>query len=626
MARQQTEKDIKSLHGLESVRMKPAMYIGHIDSYGLWTIFRELADNTVDEFLAGRNKLCHLIYDGTACWCIDAGEGVPVGNIKFKAHNHMITMPAIVAIFSQLHTGGKLEAGGKAYDVSRGTHGVGSKATNALSTEFRVWTKRDSTWHTVAFSKGELTEDLSTAKRAPVLPFGIKAPSSGTIIKFVPDMSIFEKRSKLKPTDVFQWCELTSYLNGGLTLKFTDPNGKTKEWFSKNGASDYLANLITTNGANDLGKPCVLTTKSYDLAIAFTDYDGTDFRGFTNGLLNADGGVHVNSFYAALSKVLLQYKGARQTFTGVDLREGLLGLINYKISSPAFNSQTKERLIDERVTEPCTASLTDELTTFFNSNKALAKRICERIDQLRALKNEFANNKRVLKELKTSGRKSILPTKLVASIGSKPADRELFLVEGDSAGGSAAKARDKSYQEMLPLKGKILNVYKAVSSKVFDSEEVINILKSIGYDPSKPNPMEHLRVGRIVLLGDADPDGGHVNTLNLCLLAKYMPALFTEGMVYVAKGAEYVIETDDRNYYAGSPDEMRKLVPNQALMKRLLHLKGWAELSAKGLHELAFNPKTRIITKISMPTKKDFKLFESLMGEDVAYRRKWLGI
>lgn len=191
---------------------------------------------------------------------------------------------------------------------------------------------------------------------------------------------------------------------------------------------------------------------------------------------------------------------------------------------------------------------------------------------------------------------------------------------------SAAKARDKTYQEMLPLKGKILNVYKTAAEKVLASEEILNILKSIGYDPSKPDPMRSLRVGKIILLGDADADGGHINTLNMCLLARYIPQVFTAGMVYVAKGAEYVIETDEKNYYAGSPDEMRKLVPNQSLMKRLLHLKGWGELSSKGLHELAFNPNTRILTKVSMPSKKDFSLFLALMGEDVAYRKKWLGI
>jgi DNA gyrase/topoisomerase IV subunit B len=178
---------------------------------------------------------------------------------------------------------------------------------------------------------------------------------------------------------------------------------------------------------------------------------------------------------------------------------------------------------------------------------------------------------------------------------------------------------------MLPLKGKILNVYKTAAEKVLASEEILNILKSIGYDPSKPDPMRSLRVGKIILLGDADADGGHINTLNMCLLARYIPQVFTAGMVYVAKGAEYVIETEEKLFYANSPDEMRKKVP-ASLMSRLLHLKGWGELSARGLHELAFNPKTRFLTKITMPNKKDMKMFQQLMGDDISYRRLWLGI
>lgn len=197
---------------------------------------------------------------------------------------------------------------------------------------------------------------------------------------------------------------------------------------------------------------------------------------------------------------------------------------------------------------------------------------------------------------------------------------------GATVHNTANKARDKSYQEILPLRGKIKNAYRNNPTELFESAAVMDILKAIGYDPSKPDPIAHLRVGKIILLGDADDDGKHVNSLNLSLLFRFLPKLFDRGMVYVANGAEYVVEADDRNYYADSPDEMRKIVPNQSLMKRLLHLKGWAEVSAKGLSEMAFNPKTRSLIQLTPTNTKGKKAIEALMGEDVQYRAKWLGV
>jgi DNA gyrase/topoisomerase IV subunit B len=302
-------------------------------------------------------------------------------------------------------------------------------------------------------------------------------------------MTLFDKGSKLRDTDVEQWCEITSYLNGGFKVSYTNASGNTRDWYSENGSEDYLTHLLETAKATALGDYLLFSDKQIDLALAFTDYDGVDLRGYTNGLYNSDGGLHVQAVFKALSDTLLVYKTAKQTFTGVDLREGIIGIINFKIAAPAFSSQTKEKLIDERVKEPCYETVYEVFESYFKTHKALAKKICDRVQELRTLKNEFADNKRVLKELKTPvGKRSNLPSKLVPSIGGIPADRELFIVEGDSAGGSAAKARDKTYQEMLPLKGKILNVYKTAAEKVLASEEILNILKSIGYDPSKPDP------------------------------------------------------------------------------------------------------------------------------------------
>jgi len=436
-----SEKDIKSLHGLDAVRAKPQMYIGPTDSHGLFTILREVADNTVDEFLAGRNKVCQLFYDGESFWCLDGGEGIPVGDISFKAHGRMVKMSALTACVSQLHTGGKLTNSG-AYETSVGTHGIGAKATNALSEDFQVWTFRAKKWYTCAFKKGELVKqgaDKTSGvinKRPPPIMKGF-TPSSGTLIKYTPDMTLFDKGSKFHPDDIFQWAELTTYINPGFKVVYTDlKNNKIKEWYSKDGISEYLKKNIAKLKCTALGKHFILNSKVVDVAIAFSDADGINLKGYTNGLLNADGGVHIDSLYAAISKAITPYKKKKHKFTPSDLREGLVGIVNAKIASPKFNSQTKEKLVDDRIKEPATTILVKELTTFFKNNKAMAMRICDRASELKGLKDEFTLSKNAARTL-TTARKSklLLPGKLLSASGCKPSDRELYIVEGDSAAG-----------------------------------------------------------------------------------------------------------------------------------------------------------------------------------------------
>lgn len=624
-AKKYDESDIESHQGLKGIRLKPTMYIGEPDAHGLFTIGREPSDNFIDEWLAGRCDYGHIILDNKTqtTWIVDNGQGIPVGTMTIEAHGMKIKMPALQAIVSELHTGGKFKGEGGAYgDGSRGTHGIGIKATNALSKRFDVWTRRDGKIYHIAYEKGEMVEEMHVVKSFPALPHGQATDKkTGTVVSFIPDMTIFDKGAKLDVKLYHQWAELAAHLNGGMTIDVSDESGTTN-YYSEEGAVGFLKKLVEESDATPLGDFFVYHSKLVDCAIAFTDFDGINVSGYTNGLVNPDGGYHVDNALKSVSDTAIEYKGAKQEFKGVDLQDGLVGVINIKIAAPKFGNQIKSKLVDERVPEPVYAELTEALAEFFTKNKALVKRMCERASQVAALKAEFKASKGAMKELK--GRKGSLPKNLIQS-KCNPGERELFLMEGDSAGGTAAKARDKSYQEVLPLRGKILNVYKLPKGKrIWDSEQVMDILKAIGYNPEAENPLADLRIGRLIMLGDADVDGYHVNLLNLSLITKIAPQMFEEGMVYIAKGYEYVIQTPEKNYYADSPTEMMASSPT-SLHKKILHLKGWGEVSARGLSEMAFNPETRQLIQLKL-TKTCIQRLHKMMGEDVAERREMLGI
>jgi DNA gyrase/topoisomerase IV subunit B len=333
--------------------------------------------------------------------------------------------------------------------------------------------------------------------------------------------------------------------------------------------------------------------------------------------------------FKALSDAIKPYRKKRHTFTPTDLRDGVVGIVNFKISSPQFNNQVKEKLIDTRVSKPCYDLALEELQAFFASNKAMANRLCDRAQDLKGLKNEFAANKKVSRELSkvAKSNRALLPGKFLSSPRAKPNERELFIVEGESAKGSCEKARDASFQEVLPLKGKPLNVIKNKPERALESEEVMNILMCIGYDPSRPNPYDHLRVGKVILLADADDDGFHINLLVLAVFQRFLPKMFERGMIYVAKGPEYIICTPKANYTASSLEDLKKKIPNQSLLKQVIHLKGWGEVSHEALEQIAFNAKTRKMWKI-MPIsdKKKVRDYTALVGEDPLFRKQLLGV
>ena len=613
------EKSIQSLQGLGAIRKKPTMYIGDLD-IGAWSILREVADNAVDEALEGHNSLCHIILAKTGNWVIDNGRGIPVKDIPVidpvTHKKHQVS--ALKAIVALTHTSGKFDD--KAYSASRGTHGVGVKCTTALSEKFQVWTFFEGSWYTIAYESGKEVKGV-TKTTAPKLPNGSR-PKKGTVVFSKPDSTILPSID-IPAKLALQWGKVTAYLCPGLKV-IVEKGERSQEFFFKNGPKDFVKDRVTELKAVPLGAPALVTSPLVDLALAFTDYDGNAVGSYVNGLENIDGGTHLDSLYKALSKALVPYKKAKQKFTINEVKEGLVGLVNCKLSSPRFSSQTKEKLVDERAGGPLEELLLKELATFFKGNKALAGRICERADKLKELKGQFTASKKVIREL-NSIKRSGFPAKFSPSAKAPPEKRELYLVEGESAGGSARQARNKDFQEVLPLKGKPLNAMRHSTQKVTESQEIIYIMAALGFAPDVVDPYNKLRVGKIILLADGDADGAHINSLLLAFFYRYLPKLFTLGKVYVVDAPEY-IANDSKTGALVRGKNKEDILAKVSKGTSIKHIKGWGELDPDELAELAFNSDSRRLIKVTPAMGKEKADFVALMSENADYRKELLGV
>ena len=621
MTKNYDEGQVKSLQGLKGIRAKISMYMGDLDTVP-WTAVREAADNCADEFIAGRNDLCYIHIGKQGNWVADNGQGIPTGNIDVEdpvTHTkHKIS--AFKAIVSLVHTGGKFDD--EAYKVARGSHGTGIKGTNAASSKFQAWTFYKGQWYTLAYAKGVETQALTKVKTGPKLPNG-KTPTKGTVIYTEIDKTLVPS-TKIDLKLVQDWAKVSAYLMPGFKV-ILEAGTKSKTYFFKDGPKAFVKDTCDRLECTTLGQVFYATSPLCDIALAFTDYDGRALSFYTNALNNIDGGTHASSTYSALYACLKPYaKRGKDNFTIEDIKEGLIGIVNVKLSAPKFSSQTKEKLSDERAKGPLLELLTSELEKFFKGNKALAGRICERAAQLKDLKNQFTASKKVLKEL-NNVKKFGMPSKFAGANRAKPEDRETYVVEGESAAGTAVKARDYHFQEVLPLKGKIMNAGKAKGDSVLESEEVIYILAALGYDPKASDPLSKLRTGKFICLADADADGQHINSLLLTLLWKYIPGLFTRGMVFIADSPEYcAIAGKEKTLYTGNTlDEVKAKVPKGT---DILHLKGWGEASVDLLKKVAFDPKSRTLIKIGVIDKAGNAEFVKLMGEDTQYRKTLMGI
>lgn len=596
---------------LEKVRAKPQMYIGPTDASGVYTILREACDNAVDEARAGRNSLVSITIDKGAFYVHDEGVGIPV-----KTHKKM-GISTLTHVLTNLQSSGKMN--GQAYKSSIGTHGVGIKATNALSKLFEVWTFREdaSGWFYTRFERG--VEKQKVTKVKPPKHF-LHSLKKGTLVKFIPDPKIF-KDHKVSVKQVAAWCEMTSYMNSGLRIHLR-VGDKEKEWCSKNGIKDYLAKRLEALKATPMSKKHLfINTGTLEVAIAFADVEGSEVEFFTNTVRNVDGGVHADDMYKALFDSLKAYKGKLE-YTPSDVRDGLVGLLNYKIDAPAFSGQTKEKLVDDRVKGVCYKECLEEFSKFFKENSSLAKDLVKRASELRKKTADFLKDKKLIKNV-NSARKSIA-TKLAPVVGNTPIEkRELFIVEGDSAGGGLKRARDKTYQAVYPMRGKPLNVMDAAKDKINKNAEIVGLLAGLGVDLTGKKSKGAIQYGKVVSMADPDVDGKHIVCLTLCALWKYMPHLFKQGVVHVVKAPLYKGTHKGKVYFGMSKDDLFKKVGTDKC--DVTYVKGWGEINEEDL-SVAIDPKVRTLYKVLPPDKKDAKEFELLLGKAPMYRKKLLNV
>jgi DNA gyrase subunit B len=538
-------ENIKTLQFPENIRKKPTLYIGPIDESGIFTILREVADNVVDEALAGRATVCDVMMkrreDGNlrGFFILDNGQGIPVKPIQVENpfDGKKVKVPAIKAILTMTHTSGKFDD--SAYAAARGTHGLGIKASNALSRKYEVWTFRDGSWFHISYKAGKSDKDL-TKVNPPSHPISGKPLKQGTLVYMEPDPLIFSVMGDRKLSDIFslkspttttllEWCRIASYFTEGLKIRVHHFSGATKEFYSENGPDDFIARKFSQLNKARLAEDekaelvALMTEKAkfsvknalLECVVAFTNSDVASLDAFTNGLRNSEGGVHLTAMMSAMHNAIQPFIPKGKVFTQRELREGVVSLINVKLSAPQFNSQTKEKLVDERGARPVYDFLTEAFTNFFKKDRDLTSKICDRAASLHALRSKFMASKKVLNSLRNMAKKG-LPVKGTFSPNCKPEDRELYIIEGDSAAGPAKDARDPFFQETLPIRGKIFNALRDPKGKAVNSEEIINILAQLGFDPKSPDPYARMRVqGKIICLADPDPDGPLVGSVEV---------------------------------------------------------------------------------------------------------------
>jgi DNA gyrase subunit B len=629
--------------GLDGVRKNASMYLGSTGVDGIWKAVGELLDNGVDEHLAGRNKavMLHVDKDGSY-WVLDQGKGIPQGvkevHMLVNGKNVVNKIPTMQAIFGELHTSGKYRS--EAYKNSIGTHGIGSKGTNATSEFFDVVTCYKGEWFSVGFKKGKVTSQVAKLKKAPKGPGGTPL-KGGTCIHFKPDPTIYSVKA-FPPSMASEWAEMTAYLNPGLGIVLSSAKGK-KTYLSKKGATEYVEKRIEKLKA----EPVVKETFEFksdvgEVVLAFTNAENNDVRGFTNGLHNKEGGTHVSSaidgLYDGLCQALVKAgkeklvyakqkkgdKGKKTIFKVSDLKEGVVGLVNAKLHKAEFSSQDKSKLTDARMGKPFAELIVKAAGEFFKKHPKVAVALAERAGKLAALKTNFAMSKKQLTELNKLKKKG-LSANYLPPVSGKASEREIFVVEGESAGGPAKQARFP-HQGVLPIRGKIKNVIAAKGDKGLESEDILNILAAIGYDPKAADPFAKLATGKIIYLADPDPDGHHINCLLLGLTYKYLPEAFERGMVYVAKTPEYYAIYKGKMYTADGARALRLKMDKDKVPASIkpIHIKGWGEINPAVMRVLGMDAKTRTLIQIKPLTESDTE-FHNLMCESPDSRRKLAG-
>ena len=619
------EQNIQILEGLEAVRVRPGMYIGATDQRGLHHLIYEVVDNSVDEVMAGyANTVKVLIHADSSVTIEDNGRGIPV-----EEHHQRPGLSTLEVVMTILHAGGKFGGGG--YQISSGLHGVGVSVVNALSEWCQVDVKRDGILYRQRYERGVAV--------TPLLEIDlVEENDSGTITSFLPDLEVMETRDYNFDILAQRFREM-AYLNRGMTIFLRDERTDREVTFYFEGGLVSFVRYLNKGRGHLQARP-VSTIRELDgvkveLAVQYNDGWNTTEFSFANGINTVDGGMHITGFRSALTRTLNDY--ARKTgllkekdsnLTGDDVRQGLTAVVSVKVPNPQFEAQTKAKLNNAEV-RPIVETITaDMLTKYLEETPSEAKAIIAKC-VLSAHAREAARAVRDLIQRKNA-LDTTLPGKL-ADCSEKNADRcELYLVEGDSAGGSAKQGRDRHFQAILPLRGKILNVERARLDKMLANEEVKNIITAIGIGVGEHFNMAKLRYGRIVIMCDADVDGAHIRTLLLTFFFRYMEPLITEGHLYIAQPPLFHVKMGKTVHYVYSDEERDSLIEEYKASHNgkepdVGRYKGLGEMNPDTLWDTTMDPARRTILKVSIEEAVEAdKVFNMLMGDEVAPRKRFI--
>jgi DNA gyrase subunit B len=618
-----TAKDITVLEGLEPVRKRPGMYIGGVGSAGLHHLVWEVLDNAVDEAMNGfaSNISVTLHEDGSSVTISDDGRGIPVDK-------HPATKKsALEVIFTVLHAGGKFEQGN--YKTAGGLHGVGASVVNALSAELHATVKRDGALWEMSFKRGKPTGPLR--KAGP-------ARGSGTSVYFHPDATIFPK-IEFDAALIRERLEIVSYIHKGVRVTFENEVDKTKIVFEhQEGLSDYLRKIVAERGAKPVHElPFVYSRESgprLDFVLQWTEATDEHLRSYVNGIPTGSGGTHEHGLRAGLGKAVRNYidthnlspKGV--TLVAEDIREGLTGVLSLFIEEPQFQGQTKDRLNNPELTSAVDSAVRPALEHWLNHNRSIAEAIVGRIIlAARAREASRAAQAEVTRKSATSSRLN-LPGKLSDCSHSGRDDSELFVVEGDSAGGSAKQGRDRAKQAILPLRGKVMNTEGMALARVLENKELADLVTALGCGMGKNFDLSRLRYGRIIILADADSDGHHIATLLLTFIYRHLPQLISSGRVFLAQPPLYRIDIGKDTFWALDDlhrDRILKLHGNGRAHAEITRFKGLGEMMPKVLWETTLNPRTRRLLRVEIADQiVTDRVINELMGKDASARFRFI--
>lgn len=620
---------IQVLEGLEAVRKRPGMYIGSTGPRGLHHLVYEIVDNAIDEALAGYcDRIDVRILPGDIICVQDNGRGVPVGV------QHQTGLPAVTVVYTILHAGGKF--GGGSYKVSGGLHGVGASVVNALSSWLEVEVRQGGHLYRQRFSRGNAEYDLQDLG-------SIENPEqTGTMVTFKADPEIF------KETTVYDFATLETrlreqaFLNAGVNIILTDerdPENIKSDRFHYEGGVASFVEYLNRKKAVEVIHPDVIyfsatapdNNSTCEIAMQYTDSFNELILSFANNIHTVDGGTHEDGFKRALTRVMNDYarkynilKEADKNLSGEDVREGLTCVISVKVKEAQFEGQTKGKLGNTEISGLVSNLMSDKLMTFLEENPAVARAIFDKA-MAASRAREAARKARDLVRRKSALENATLPGKLADCQSRNPEETEIYIVEGDSAGGSAKGGRDRKFQAILPLWGKMLNVEKARLDRVYGNDKLMPVITALGTGIGEEFDLNKLRYGRVIIMADADVDGSHIRTLLLTFFYRYMRPLVEEGHVYIAQPPLFRITKNKRHYYAYSDNERDEIMTQLQSGCDIQRYKGLGEMDSEQLWETTMNPETRVMLQVTpSDAAQADEIFTILMGDKVEPRREFI--